>query len=73
VKVDVKMKAKERETLKNLSVEELAEQLGECQQKYFDLLFKKSSGALGNPLEIRLLRRKIAAIKTFVNEKKRQK
>ncbi len=67
------MKTKEKESLKNLSIEELNLQLNECQRKYCDLLFKKSSGAVSNPLEIRFIRRKIATIKTFINEKKRQK
>lgn len=67
------MKTKEKEFLKNLSAEELQSQLEQSTRKYCDLLFKKTSGALTNPLEIRILRRKIATIKTFVNQKRREK
>lgn len=63
------MKAKERESLKNLSFEELNNELTVSLRKKFDLSFKKASGAVNNPLEIRILRRRIAVIKTFIRQK----
>lgn len=59
--------------LRELSVAELEQKLNETVQKLFQLNFKNASGQLKNPLEIRLLRRDIARIKTILAESKLSK
>lgn len=54
--------------LRELNVDELEQKLNETMQKLFQLKFKNASGQLKNPLEIRLLRRDIARIKTILRE-----
>jgi len=54
--------------LRELNVDELEQKLNETMQKLFQLKFKNVSGQLKNPLEIRLLRRDIARIKTILRE-----
>jgi len=54
--------------LRELNVDELEQKLNEIRQKLFQLKFKNVSGQLKNPLEIRLLRRDIARIKTILRE-----
>jgi len=54
--------------LRELNVNELEQKLNEIRQKLFQLKFKNVSGQLKNPLEIRLLRRDIARIKTILRE-----
>jgi large subunit ribosomal protein L29 len=49
-----------------MSVAELEQKLNGSRQKLFQLKFKNSSGQLKNPLEIRVLRRDIARIKTIL-------
>ena len=63
------MKTKEKETLKKKSVAELNDMLKAAQEKKFNLLFKHSVTPIGNPLEIRAIRREIALLKTLINEK----
>ncbi len=59
--------------LRELSVAELEQRLNETTQKLFQLKFKNASGKIKNPLEIRLLRRDIARIKTVLAESKLSK
>ncbi|NIM03132.1 50S ribosomal protein L29 [bacterium] len=59
--------------LRELSVAELEQKLNETVQKLFQLKFKNASGQLKNPLEIRLMRRDIARIKTVLAESKLSK
>ena len=56
--------------LRELSVAELEQKLNENIQKLFQLKFKNASSQLKNPLEIRLLSRDIARIKTILVENK---
>lgn len=67
------MKKRDRETIKNLSDEEIRVKLNELRKKYFQLKFNRISAPLQNPLELRTIRRQIAMIKTFISEKERQK
>jgi len=55
--------------LRELSVVELEQKLNETMQKLLQLKFKNVSGQLKNPLDIRLLRRDIARMKTILAEK----
>ena len=64
------MKAKEKETKKSLSVAELGNELRTAEEKSFRLRFQNQVTPVKNPLEIRNLRRHIARLKTWINEKK---
>lgn len=63
------MKRKDKETLKNMSEAELKAQLRELEKNLFQIKFKRASSPLENPIEIRLLRRKRAMIKTNLKAK----
>jgi len=60
------MKSKEKEHLRNMSGTELRTQLRDLEKHLFQIKFKRASSPLENPIEIRLIRRKMALIKTFV-------
>jgi len=59
--------------LRELSGAELEQNLNETMQKLLQLKFKNASGQLKNPLEIRLLRRDIARIRTILAERELSK
>jgi len=59
--------------LRELSVVELEQKLNETMQKLLQLKFKNVSGQLKNPLDIRILRRDIARMKTILAEKETSK
>lgn len=63
------MKSKDKETLKNMSADELKTQLRDLEKHLFQIKFKRSASPLENPLEIRLIRRKMAMIKTWLRAK----
>ncbi len=67
------MKTKEKEASKTLSVKELLSQLHDAQEKQFKLKFKHQVAPLKNPLESMNLRRQIARLKTWINEKQEAK
>lgn len=60
------MKRKEKEHLKNMSEAELKAQLRDLEKHLFQIKFKRASSPLENPIEIRLIRRKMAVIKTCI-------
>ena len=66
------MKSKDKENLKNMAIDELNVKLAELEKKLFQLKFKRIATPLENPLEIRSIRRQIAMVKTWLNEKKKQ-
>ncbi|ERP31297.1 50S ribosomal protein L29 [Chitinivibrio alkaliphilus] len=57
------------EELRGLSVDSLEEKIGELEDEYFQLRFKKEMGQLENPLQLREKRRVIARAKTILTEK----
>jgi len=61
------MKVKE---LKEMTVEELNQQLAEIKKEQFNLKLQHVSGQLENPARIKELRRSVACIKTIQNENK---
>jgi len=61
------MKLKE---LKEMTVEELEQQLAEIGKEQFNLKLQQVSGQLENPARITQLRRTVARIKTIQNQKK---
>ena len=67
------MKAKEKEVKKNLSLPELETELRQIQEKRFKLQFKHQVQPLANALELRHMRREIARLKTWINQKRESK
>ncbi len=63
------MKKKDREALKNLSVEELKAEIRHTREKSFRLKFNRASSPITNPLELRQLRRKAAMLNTYLRAK----
>jgi large subunit ribosomal protein L29 len=59
-------KAKE---LRELAQEELDQKLQDRVKEAFDLRKVKATGKLDNPLQIRMVRREIARLRTLINEK----
>lgn len=60
------MKVKE---LRELTMEELDQQIQDAQKEMFNLRLQQVSGNLENPARIKELRRSVARIKTIQNEK----
>ncbi len=65
------MKRKDKEHLKNMSEAELKAQLRDLEKHLFQIKFKRASSPLENPIEIRLIRRKMAVIKTCLGTAER--
>ena len=60
------MKVKE---IRNLSTEEMSQQLEEAYQELFNLRFRLATKQLVNHREIPLVKRKIAGLKTILRER----
>ena len=60
------MKVKE---LREMTSEELEQQIRETQKELFNLRLQQVSGQLENPARVKELRRTLARIKTIQNEK----
>ncbi len=56
--------------LKEMTMEELNQQLAEMKKEQFNLKLQQVSGQLENPARIKDLRRSVARIRTIQNEKK---
>lgn len=63
------MKANEKEAKRSLSAAELKSELRQAQEKLFRLRFKHQVTPLEGPLEIRVLRRQVARLKTWIGER----
>jgi large subunit ribosomal protein L29 len=61
------MKVKE---LKEMTMEELGQQMEDIKKEQFNLQIQQVSGQLENPARIKELRRTVARIKTIQNQKK---
>ncbi|MEK6544848.1 MAG: 50S ribosomal protein L29 [Elusimicrobiota bacterium] len=66
------MKRKDKESLRVLGVAELASELAKRRQELFKLKFSRASSALKNPLRIRTLRKEIARIATWTDQKSKE-
>ncbi|AEE97320.1 50S ribosomal protein L29 [Mahella australiensis] len=55
--------------LRELSVEELNDQLADLKTELFNLRFQLAVGQLENPMRIREVRRSIAQVKTILRER----
>jgi large subunit ribosomal protein L29 len=56
-----------KDSYKELTLDELMQKKDELQKKYFDLRFSSVIGYLDNPLEKRVVRRKIARVNTLIH------
>ena len=56
--------------IKNMTPDELNEKLTESIKELKQLKFNHSVQSIENPLQIKVLRRQIARMKTIINEKK---
>jgi large subunit ribosomal protein L29 len=65
------MATKKPEALREMSVEDLQQQLVVLTEERFRLRFRRATEALSNPLELRRIRREIARIKTILAERTR--
>ena len=63
------MKAKEIKEVRALSVEKLAEKLQELKKDLFMLRMQHATNQLDNPLQIAIVKKDIARIKTIIREK----
>ena len=61
------MKARE---VRDLSADEQAQKLAEVEKELFNLRIQKAAGQLEKPDRIRVVKRKIARIKTVMNQAK---
>ena len=64
------MKTKE---LKNLSVSQLEKELSNFKKEKFNLRIQKMNSQITNSARITIVRRTIAKILTFINQKKKEK
>ena len=56
--------------IKNMTPDELTEKLADSIKELRQLKFNHSVQSIENPLQIKVLRRQIARMKTIINEKK---
>jgi len=63
------MKSKDKENLRNHSAAELQAELTQTKEKMFRLKFKHSVAPAKNPLEVRNLRRHVARLETWIQQK----
>jgi len=65
------MARKKPEAWREMKNEELEQQLAVLREERFRLGFRRATEAIGNPLQLRAIRREIARIKTILAERKR--
>ncbi|WP_425445976.1 50S ribosomal protein L29 [Dethiothermospora halolimnae] len=64
------MKANE---LRDLTVQELNDKLGDLKSELFNLRFQLATGQLDNPMRIKSVRKDIARVKTILRERELNK
>ena len=55
--------------LRELTKEEMGQQLSDAEQELFNLRIRRATGRLERPLRLRTLRRDVARMKTVLREK----
>lgn len=55
--------------VKDMTYSELVLERNELKKKYMDLRFQKIIGHVDNPIQIRVMRRQIARLNTFIRQK----
>ena len=63
------MKAKEVKEIRGLSVEKLEEKLADLKKDLFMLRMQHATNQLDNPMQIAVVKKDIARIKTIIREK----
>lgn len=63
------MKVREKQELRNISIEELIKRLEEAKKELFNFRLQHSTGQLGNVMKIRETKRRIAIMETIINER----
>lgn len=66
------MKHSKPADLRNLSDEELTQQIFENERAIVDMRFRQAVGTLEDPASFRVIRRDVARMKTILNERRRQ-
>lgn len=61
------------ERIREMTEDELKQNMQELQEELFNLRFQISTGQAGNPLRMRMIRRDVARIKTFIHERAKLK
>ncbi|MDO5061688.1 MAG: 50S ribosomal protein L29 [Peptostreptococcaceae bacterium] len=56
---------------RNMTTEQLSAKLTELKSELFNLRFQLATGQLENPLQVKFVKKDIARVKTFLNEKER--
>lgn len=59
-----------QEDIKGKTEDELVKMLGDLRREQLNLRFQKGGGQLENTARVRVVRRTIARVKTFLNQKK---
>ena len=59
--------------IKNLSMTQLEKELGNFKKEQFNLRIKKMNSQITNSARITVVRRTVAKILTFINQKKKEK
>ena len=67
------MKGKEREKLRGMGANELQAELAKARNEQGKLRFQNAAAPVKNPLELRTLRRRIAALETYLHQKQAKK
>ncbi len=67
------MKIREKKELRSLSDKDLLNMLNEVEKNIREIRFKSKIERPSNPLELKNLRKKVAFIKTILNERKIEK
>lgn len=57
------------EEVRGMSVDELKKKLRELRGELFELSMKNKLGQVGNPVQIRFMRRDVARVKTALSQK----
>ena len=63
------MKAKEIKEIRSLSVEDLGKKLQDLKKDLFTLRMQHATNQLDNPLQIAVVKKEIARVKTILREK----
>ena len=66
---DVENKPLRPALVRELSVDELKQELAKLEEAQFRLRFRSATEAIENPMQFRMIRRNIARIKTMLKEK----
>jgi large subunit ribosomal protein L29 len=59
-----------KKNLKDLSYAELIAELAKVKQEHMDFRFQSKLGSVDNPMQVRTLRRQVARLNTFIQQKK---